>query len=60
MFGHTKIPYTLIGMDSAALMAAVITQLKRPDFSSRDKEVLKNKTKQKSLACADSSLLVSP
>ena len=47
MFGHTKILRTLIGMGSAALLAAVPDPGKAFEFPARDKEVLKEKERKK-------------
>ena len=47
LFRHTKILHTLTGMGSAALATAVPYQVRRPEFPTRNKEVLKKKKKDK-------------
>ena len=42
LFGYKKILHTLIGMGSAALAAACLTQVRRPEFPTREKEVIRN------------------
>ena len=42
MFGHTKILHILSRMGSAALAAAVLTQVRHPEFPANVKEVLEH------------------
>ena len=41
VFGHKKMLHSLVGMDSAALAAAVSYLVRQPEFPARDNEALK-------------------
>ena len=62
-----EILQTLAGMDSTALVAAVLHQVRQPKFPARDKEGLKRsfnlhrlKLTYRSLATAETNIFISP